>query len=71
MIRLGDTIPVTYGNTTAMWLVKDESLKRFAGEHPEYKGRHYKVLGFIPGKGWYTANNGTLKAMREYIESIR
>lgn len=69
MIKLGDTVNVNYGNTTKMWLVKDTALKRFAKDHPEFSGLHYKVLGFIPGKGWYTANNGTLKAMRDYITS--
>lgn len=73
-IKLGDTVEVTkMGNTTThAWLVKDMSLKRFAEENnvSELKGKFYKVMGFIPGKGWYSANNGTLKEMREYIKSV-
>lgn len=69
MIKLGDTVNVSYGQTTKMWLVSNNNLKRFAKDHPEYKGLHFVVMGFIPGKGWYTANNGTLKELRNYIKS--
>lgn len=69
MIKLGDTVNVNDGQTTKMWLGKNLNLKKFALEYPEYKGLHYVVMGFIPGKGWYTANNGTLKNMRDYIKS--
>ena len=71
MIKLGDTVDVNYGETTKMWLCKDLGLVRFAKEYPEYNGLWYKAMGFIPGQGWYTANNGTLKDMRAYIESLR
>lgn len=65
MIKLGDTVSVSYGQTTKMWLASNGSMKH----DPEFYGRHYIVMGFIPGKGWYTANNGTLKEMRNYIKS--
>ena len=68
MIKLGDTIDVTYGhNISKMWLVKDLGLKRMSETMPEFKGRFYTVLGFEAGKGWWTLNNGTLAEMRAYI----
>ena len=69
MIKLGDTVDVTYGeHISKMWLVKDLGLKRMSETTPELKGKYYKVLGFQKGKGWWTLNNGTLKEMRIYIE---
>ena len=68
MIRIGDTIDVKYGeHISKMWLVKSLNLKRYAEKYPEFLGKHYVVLGFEKGKGWWTLNNGTLKEMRDYI----
>ena len=62
MIRLGDTIDVKYGeNITKMWLVKDLGLKKYTNDC-------YVTMGFQPGKGWWTLNNGSLKNMRDYIK---
>ena len=71
MIKLGDTINVNYGESTSkFWLVKNENLKRMSKEIPELINKHYVVLGFIKGKGWYTVNNGTLKEMRKFINKF-
>jgi hypothetical protein len=68
MIKLGDTVKVKYGeNITLMWLVKDLSLKRFFEKNNITDQGFYTVLGFQPGKGWWTLNNGSLKEMRHYI----
>lgn len=69
MIRLGDTVKVKYGeNITHMWLVKDLALKRFFEREGITDQGYYTVLGFQPGKGWWTLNNGKLTDMRKYIK---
>jgi len=69
MIRLGDTVEVRYGETiTLMWLTKDLGLKRHFKEHNITDQGFYTVLGFQPGKGWWTLNNGKLSDMRAYIQ---
>ena len=65
MIKLGDTIDVSYGNISKMWLVKDLDLKRRGFDD------YYKVLGLQKGNGWWSLNNGTLKEMRAYMEQYR
>ena len=65
MIRLGDTVDVKYGEfISKMWLVKDLGLKKYTKDC-------YVVLGFERGKGWWTLNNGTLKAMRAFVNRYR
>ena len=61
MIKIGDTVNAIYGEATQLWLTKQPGLKKYTDEI-------YVVLAFIPGKGRFTANNGTLKNMRAWIK---
>lgn len=63
MIKLGQTTTATdRGNVKYMWLVKDMNIREKYS-----KTKCYVVMGFIPGSGWWTLYNGTLKDCRKYI----
>lgn len=63
MIKLGDTVDVKCCKITQMWLIKDLGLRKYTKDC-------YVTLGFQPGKGWWTLNNGSLKDMRAYIKKF-